>query len=308
MDNSLKQDYAYFEGKIIKTNEANISIKTHALQYGTGCFGGIRGYWNNKHNQLYLFRLRDHFERMHQSAKVLMMKPNKSIDELIDITINLVKKNNWKEDIYIRPFLYKSSLNLSPKLHDIPDDIAIYTIPLGDYLDIDNGLKTKISSWIRLSDNMIPTRSKASGGYINSALAKSEAILEGYDEAIFLDSFGNISEASAANIFIVRRNKLITPPLCDSILEGITRRSLFELANNINIDIEERSITRSELYIADEAFLCGTGVQVAWIKEVDKRIVGQGQIGDITNKIKESFFDIVTGNDPTYKKWLTPIY
>ncbi|MDH4128240.1 MAG: branched-chain amino acid transaminase [Spirochaetota bacterium] len=302
-------DYAYFQGKIIPTNEANISIKTHALQYGTGCFCGIRAYWNEKENQLYAFRLKDHYKRFHDSAKILMMKPKLSIEELIEITRKLLAKNEYRQNSYIRPIMYKSALALSPRLHDIEDDIAIYTLPMDDYLDINNGLKCKVSSWIRITENMIPTRSKATGGYINSALAKSEAILNGYDEAIFLDHNGNISEGSAENIFIVRDGKLITPSFTDSILEGITRRSIIEIAKNeMKIDIQERTIGRSELYIADEAFFCGTGVQIAWIKEIDKRVIGKGEIGPITKKIRETYFNIVTGNNKSYKNWLTEVY
>jgi len=308
-ENNLKTDYIYFEGAIVPAENAKVRIKTHALQYGTGCFGGIRGYWNQKQEQLYLFRLKDHFLRLKKSAKILMMKPKHSIEELIELTLQLIKKNEWHEDIYIRPFLYKNALTLSPRLHDVTDDIAIYTQPLGDYLPVDTGLRCKVSSWMRIPDNVIPTRAKASGGYINSALAKSEALLEGYDEAIFLDHSGNVSEGSAENLFIVREGKLITPPVTDSILEGITRRSLIEMVKKeFDFDVEERSIARTELYIADEVFFCGTGVQVAWIKEIDRRIIGNGSIGLVTHLIRDKYFNVVTGKFPAYKNWLTAVY
>ncbi len=304
-----KIDYSFFEGKIVPTNEAKVSVKTHALQYGTGCFGGIRGYWNSEKEQLYLFRLRDHYLRLMNSAKILMMKPRYSVDELMDITIDLVRKNQWKQGIYIRPFLYKDELSLSPRLHNVSDDITIYTLPLDDYLDVNKGLKCRISSWTRLSDKMIPTRAKASGGYLNSALAKSEVLMEGFDEAIFLDDAGNISEGSAENIFIVRDNQLITPPLTASILEGITRRTIIDLAENeMGLKVIERGFNRTELYIADEVFFCGTGVQVAWIKEIDHRIIGQGVIGKHTKAIQDRYFNIVNGNDSAHENWLSPVY
>ncbi|MDH5680354.1 MAG: branched-chain amino acid transaminase [Spirochaetota bacterium] len=303
------QEYAYFKREIVPVEEANINIKTHAFQYGTGCFCGIRGYWNDEKQQFYLYRLKDHYERLYQSAKILMMNVGHSIEELIDITVSLVKKNQWKEHAYFRPILYKSDLSISPRLHDVGDDFAIYTIPLGDYLDVEKGLSCRVSSWTRLAENMIPTRAKASGGYINSALAKSEAMLDGYDEAIFLDSHGYVSEGSAENIFLVRNGKLITPQFSDSILEGITRRSVIHLAKKeLGIEVEERSIGRSELYVSDEAFFCGTGVQLSWIREIDRRVIGDGKLGKIAGAIQKLYFDVVMGNQAGYEDWLTPVY
>ncbi len=308
-DQFNKEDYAFFKGEFIPTNQANISVKTHALQYGTGCLGGIRGYWNDKKSQLYLFRLKDHFTRILNSAKILMMKPKYNVDQLIQITIDLVKKNNWKQGIYIRPFLYKSELSMSPRLHNVQDDITIYTLPLDDYLDTNNGLRCRVSSWQRISDNMIPSRAKASGGYINSALAKSEVLIDGYDEAIFLDINQNVSEGSAENIFIIRDGQLITPPISSSILEGITRKTIMEIAlKELNLKTVERDINRTELYIADEIFFCGTGVQVAWIKEIDSRVIGNGSIGSFTKKIRDIYFDVVSGNYQGYDSWLTRVY
>lgn len=304
-----KIDYAYFKGKIVPASEAKINIKTHALQYGTGCFGGIRGYWNENKEQLFIFRLEDHYKRLHNSAKILMMNLKLSIDELINITLEVVRKNNWKESVYIRPFLYKSELSLSPRLHDVQDDIAIYTLPVDKYFDDNEGLHCKVSSWRRVEDNMIPTRAKVTGGYINSALAKSDAILDGYNESIFLDHSGNVSEGSAENIFIVRNGQVITPTLSDSILEGITRRSIIEIMKNeLNINVIERSIGRTELYIADEIFLSGTRAQMEWVKKIDNRIIGTGDIGPITKQIQELYFNIVTGNNSKYNHWLTRVY
>ena len=298
----------FFDGKIISLKDANINIQTHALQYGTGCFGGIRGYWNSIDSNIYLFRLEDHFNRLAQSGKMLQMKFPYTVSQMQGIIIDLLKQGEWKQNVYLRPFLYKSSYDLTPALHNIPDSFAMYVIPLNDYLDTKKGLTVCVSSWVRISDNQIPARTKATGGYLNSSLAKSEAILNGYDEAIFLDHLGNVCEGSSENIFIVKNGILITPDTTSSILEGITRKTILEIANNLNIPIEERKVSRTELYSADEVFFTGTGVQVAWIKAIDHRIIADGCIGTITQKIQNLFFDIVTGKEAKYKQWLTPVY
>lgn len=298
----------YFSKKFIPLKDANVNIQTHALQYGTGFFGGIRGYWNEEKNNLFVFRLEDHYKRLKNSAKILQMNFPYSYEEFYKITTELLQKGNWKRNVYLRPFIYKSALELSPRLHNVQDDFAMYALPLNDYLDTEKGLRAQTSSWVRLSDNQIPTRSKASGGYINSALAKSEAMQNGFDEAIFLDEKGMVSEGSAENMFFVRENKLITPSVTSSILEGITRKTILTLAKKLNIPVEERDISRTEMYISDEVFFAGTGVQVAWLKEIDHRIIGNGKIGKITREIQELFFSIVKGNQEEYIDWLTKIY
>lgn len=300
--------YSYFEGKILPSEEAKLSIQTHALQYGTTVFGGIRGYYNPKLDNLFIFRIRDHYLRMKNSIKIMQLNYDFNVDEAIEITLELVRKNHCKENIYIRPFVYTSALQLSPRFHDVKADFAIYILKLNDYLDTKKGLKTMISSWRRLHDTIIPTLSKASGGYVNSALAKSEAMQNGCDEAIFLDERGFVSEGSAENLFIVRNGKLITPSIASSILEGITRRTVIEIARDMGIEVIERDITRSELYIADEVFFSGTGVQIAWVKEIDKRIIGDGKIGPITEKLQNFYFDIVTANTPLKEEWRTKVY
>jgi branched-chain amino acid aminotransferase len=302
------KQYSYFEGKIVPAEEAKVSIQTHALQYGTAVFGGIRGYYNKDQDNVFIFRIYDHFTRLLNSAKIMQIQFDKTPQELVDITLELVRESGYKENIYIRPYLYTSALQLSPRFHDIKADIAIYIIQLNDYLDTKSGLKTMVSSWRRIDDTTIPTFSKASGGYVNSALAKSEAVQNGCDEAIFLDSRGLVSEGSAENLFMVRDGKLITPSLSSSILEGITRKSILEIAKNLKIDVVEREVSRSELYICDELFFSGTGVQVAWISEVDKRKIGSGQIGSITEMIQNLFFKIVTGEEKEYMKWLVSVY
>ncbi len=302
------KDLSYFEGKIVPSSEANISIQTHAFQYGTSVFGGIRGYYNESKGNLYIFRLRDHYQRLVNSAKIMQLTFDKTPDELVAITIDLIKQSNYKQNIYLRPIIYTSALQLSPRFHDVKTQIAIYVLKLDDYLDTQNGLTTMVSTWQRFSDNQIPTLAKASGGYVNSALAKSEAVQNGYDEAIFLDGRGFVSEGSAENIFLVRNGEIITPSIGSSILEGITRRSLIKIASDLNYKVIERDVARSELYIADEIFFSGTGVQVAWVKEVDRRRVGEGSMGSISKELQTLFFKIVRGEESNYSSWLTPIY
>ncbi len=301
-------DYSYFEGKITPSQDAKISIQTHAFQYGTAVFGGIRGYYNETKKNLYVFRLADHCKRLVNSTKIMQLQFNKSAEELLSIVLELLKQNEAKQNVYLRPIIYTSSLQLSPRFHDVPADIAIYVLKLDDYLDTQNGLKTIVSSWQRFSDQQIPTLSKVSGGYVNSALAKSEAVQNGMDEAIFLDGRGFVSEGSAENIFIVKDSVIYTPSINSSILEGITRKSIIQIARDLGHTVVERDIVRSELYTADELFFSGTGVQVAWISEVDRRKIGTGTIGSVTKQIQSKFFETVRGNVEKYMDWLTPVY
>ena len=303
----MSEKFSYFEGKFVLEQEAKISIQTNAFQYGNAVFGGIRGYFNKDQDQVFIFRIEEHYERLLNSCKMLQLHISKTKQELIDITVELVKKSNHKMNLYIRPIVYCSGTGLTPILHNSKADIAIYIIPLEDYLDTSAGLKTMISSWQRISDGMIPTSSKASGGYVNSSLAKSEAVQNGYDEAIFLDHRGFVAEGSAANIFIVREGVVITPPKTASILEGITRKTVFSLLDDLKIPYQERDIDRNELYIADEVFFTGTGAQIAWIREIDNRTISN-TIGSITLKLQNLFFSIVKGNEKKYQHWLKNIY
>lgn len=300
--------YAYFKGKIVPIEEAKISIMTHAFNYGTGVFEGIRGYFNDKEKCSYLLHLEDHYKRFINSAKILNIVVNKSIEELSEITIELAKKHDYKEDFYVRPLAYKSSEKIGVRLHDLDDDMAIYVIPFGPYLNVSKGIKTMVSSWTRIEDNMIPARGKVCGAYVNSAFSKSEAMENGYDEAIVLTKDGHVAEGSAENIFLVRDGKLITPSVTENILEGIVRRSVIELAKNeFNIEVIERQIDRSELYVAGEIFLCGTGAQIAPVLSVDRRQVGNGKIGKVTKDLQDLYFSIVRGGNQKYKKWLTKL-
>jgi branched-chain amino acid aminotransferase len=305
---SNTKDLSYFEGKILPSSEAKISIQTHAFQYGTAVFGGIRGYYNENKKNLFVFRIQDHFRRLINSTKIMQLQFHKSPEELAEITLQLLKECGYKQNVYVRPIIYTSSLQLSPRFHDVTANIAIYVLKLDDYLDTTNGLTTCISSWRRIDDTTIPTMSKASGGYVNSALAKSEAVQNGFDEAIFLDSRGLVSEGSAENIFIIRDGSIITPSLESSILEGITRRTIFDLAKHLGINCTERTVSRSELYVADEIFFSGTGVQVAWVKSVDRRVIGDGKIGPISKKLQDLYFEVVKGENDHFMDWLTPIY
>lgn len=298
----------FFNGKYVPLQDATVNIQTHALQYGTACFGGIRGYWNEQQKNIFIFRIDEHHKRLNNSANMLFMKLDYNLSEFTEIARKVLQEGQWGQNVYLRPFLYKADLDISPRLHNVKDAFALYVLGLDDYLDTKKGLNVCVSSWRRIHESMIPTRAKANGGYVNSALAKSEAMQNGFDEAIFLDMHGNVSEATAANIFMVKDGKLITPDLGSSVLEGITRKSILTLAEENSIPVESRVITRSELYSADEIFLSGTGVQIAWIKNIDHRLVGKGAIGPITEKLQTMFFKIVRGEMPEYSRWLTPVY
>lgn len=299
--------YAFFQGKVVKIEDANVSIMTNALQYGTAVFGGIRGYFNKKENCISIFRINDHYKRFLSSIHILGSAFPYSLSELADITLRLAEKNKPKEDVYFRPFAYLGHTNIGPNLADTTMDFSLYMLPMGEYLPVDKGLSVAISSWRRITENSISPRAKISGAYVNSALARKEALENGYDEAVFLNDSGHVCEGSAANIFIVRDGVLITPGIADDILEGITRRSIIQLARDLDIPVEVRSVARSELYVADEAFFVGTGVQVAWIGQVDKRRVGDAKRGKITGLLQDRFFKIVRGQDEKYKEWCTKV-
>jgi branched-chain amino acid aminotransferase len=300
---------AFFRGKIVPFSDAKIGIMTHAFNYGTGVFEGIRGYWNKDKKQMYILKLREHYERLAKSCKIMRISLKQSVDELCNITVELAKKNAYKEDVYIRPIAYKSSEKIGLGLTGLEDDLTIYLAPFGDYLDVSKGIKVCTSTWWRIDDNMIPARGKVTGVYVNSSLAKAEAKDGGFAEAIMLSSDGHVSEGSGENIFIVRSGRLFTPPQCDNILEGITRETLIDLAKNeLGIEVIERSIDRTELYVAEEVFLCGTGAQVSPVVEIDRRAVGSGAVGPITKKLQKLYFDAVRGDNSKYSAWLTPVY
>lgn len=300
--------YAYFQGNYVPIEDAKISIMNHSFMYGTAVFEGIRGYWNEKHQEMYLFRLREHFERMVDSMKIMYLSTPHSVDELCKIVVELVKKNAPKTDTYVRPAAYKTVHRVGPSLDNNPSDICIFTVPFGDYFHGAAGLKVQVSSWRRVEDNAIPARAKIVGAYANTALAKTDAIMAGFDECIVLSENGHVSEGSAMNVFMVKNGKLITTPSFENILEGVTRRSIMEMAPALGLKAECRQIDRSELYIADELFFCGTGAQIAPIIEIDRRPVGNGSAGPISTMVKDKYIQICRGENPDYTHWLTPVF
>ena len=300
---------AYFHEQYVPLAEANINIMTHAFNYGTGCFEGIRGYWNAEQNQLFLFRLREHYQRLLTSGRILGISCQNSVDQLCEITLELVRRNDHHEDCYVRPLLYKGSTIVGVRMHNLEDHLAMFTTIFGKYIEAPDGCRCSTSSFRRIDDNAIPARAKVTGGYINSALAKTEAQLNGFDEAIMLTNDGHVCEGSGENIFIVSDNTLITPPSSDNILVGITRDSVMRIARDeYGISTLERSIDRSELYATDECFMTGTAAEITPVIEVDRRPIGSGAIGPLTRKLQSIFFDVVHGRDVRYSAWCTPVY
>lgn len=299
---------AYFEGKFVPTEEAKVSILTHAFNYGTGLFEGIRGYYSKDEDEILIFRLQEHIDRFLRNGNLLYMDLRETREDLEGICVELVKRSGFREDVYIRPIAYKSELSLSPKVKGVESSVCCWVIKLGDYVEINAGLDVAVSSWRRLSDNAIPARTKTTGSYINSALARSEADLAGFDEAIVLREDGTVSEGSAMNIFLVLDGKLITPPESADILIGITRNTVIELAQKeLGLEVIERPIGRTELYICDEIFFTGTGAQVAPVRSVDRRLVGSGEPGPISKKLQTLYFDVVQGKIDKYRHWCTPV-
>ena len=287
--------------------EAKVSISTHALHYGTGAFEGIRGNWNEQKETLYIFRLREHYERLLQGCRMLMLDISYSVDDLCSITVELVERCGYTEDLYIRPLAYKSAQKIANlKLNELESDFCLLAVPFGNYLDVDV-LRCCTSSWRRPKDQVIPPRFKLSGIYLNSILAKTEAVLAGFDEAILLNQDGNVSEGSGENLFMVCDGTIYTPPLADSILPGITRKTVIELAREeMGLEVIEKHISRSELYLADECFLTGTAAHVTPMIELDNRTIGDGNVGPISMALRDAYFEIALGNNAKYFQWCTP--
>lgn len=297
--------YVFFEKQFMPLENAKVGVLTHALHYGTACFEGIRGNWNSEQNRICLFRIQDHYKRMLNGCRLLKMKLPYAVDDLCQLTIELLNKGSFREDVYIRPLAYKSSQAIGVRLHGLEDALLIVATTLGSYLGKDR-VRCCTSSWRRVDDTMIPARGKISGIYVNSALAKTEAEENGFDEAILLSNDGHVSEGSGENIFIVINGTLITPPSTDNILLGITRNTVIELAKNeLGIDTIERSLDRSELYFADECFFTGTATHIAPIIEIDNRIIDAGDIGKITGDLQKLYKKVITGSNPKYDKWYT---
>ena len=300
--------YAYFQKQFIPLEEAKIGIMTNAFHYGTAIFEGIRGNWNSEQQQTYLFRLKEHYERLEKGCRILNIGLPHPVAELCRITVELVKKCAFQEDVYVRPLAYKSSQALGVRLHGLEDDFFAFVIPWGPYLDMDKA-RCCVSSWHRPEDNVIPPQIKATGIYINNALAKTEAVNNGFDEAIMLAPDGHISEGSGENLFLVIDGKLVTPATYNNILIGITRDTIIELAEKeLGLETVHRAIDRSELYTADECFLTGTAAHVTPVAEIDRRKIGDGEIGKITAQLQEIYARVICGNHPKYLEWCTPVY
>ena len=296
--------HAFFEGKIVPLEDAKVSIASHAFLYGTSVFGGMRAYWNEEKQRLFVFRPYDHFRRLLHSAKMMSMKTQYDEESLIQLTLDLLRTDNWKQDIYFRPTFYKSDLGIGVRLHDIGDEFSIFVTAYEKYVKNDDDAHVTFSSWRRVDDNVIPARAKVAGAYVNSSLIKSDAVQSGFDEALVLDQNGHVSEGSAMNVFMVRDGVLVTPPVTDNILEGITRKSVIELAQReLGIDVLERSIDRTEVYIADEMFFAGTAAGITCITKVDHRPIGRGEMGMVTKRLRGLFEDAVRARNPKYEHW-----
>ena len=300
---------AYFRGDVVPIEEARVSVMTHALHYGTAVFEGIRGNWNESKDQLFIFRIKEHYERLLQGCDMLMLDIPYSVDDLCKITLDLVKESGYKQDLYIRPLAYKSEeLVANLKLQEIESDFTLIMVPFGEYLDTDGALRCCTSSWRRVDDTNVPPRLKISGTYVNGILAKTEATLAGFDEAIMLTQDGFVSEGSGENLFMINNGVIYTPPVSDNNLSGITRDSAIEIARQeVGMEVVETRIRRSELYFADEVFLTGTAALIQAVGELDNRVIGSGDTGPITTKINEVYQESIRGNNPKYESWCTSV-
>jgi len=297
--------YAYFKGQVVPVADAKISIMTHAFHYGTAVFEGIRGNWNADDGCHYLFRVREHFERLALSAKIMMLDLKVPVDELCRLSVEIVERSGFSEDVYLRPLVYTSSEQLGVRLHNLEHDVLMFVTPFPAYLP--DSARCHTSTWRRVNDTGIPPRAKVTGIYANSALAKTEANLNGYDEAIMLNEDGHVSEGSGENIFMIRKGRLITPSPSDNVLEGITAATVVELAQKeLGLEVVERQIDRSELYVCDELFMTGTAAHLTPVVEVDRRAVGSGQPGPITRNLSALFYDAIRGKNEKYRHWCTP--
>ena len=301
--------YAYFQNKIVPYSEAKVGVLTHALNYGTAVFAGMRAYWNQEDEQLYLFRPLDHFARFLNSAKLMMMDFDHSPQSLLQVTTELLRKEAYHCNVYLRPLAYKADEVIGVKLHGLRNELSIVAIPFELYVSNDTNAHVTFSSWRRVDDNMIPARGKISGAYANSAFVKSDALLAGFDEALVLNLDGHLSEGSAMNVFLLRNGIAITPPVTDNILEGITRKTVIELLQNeMDIPVIERQIDRTEVYLCDELILTGTAAQVTVVTRVDYRPIGTGEMGPIGAQLRVIFSDVVYGRHPKYCHWNVPVY
>jgi branched-chain amino acid aminotransferase len=298
----------YFDGRYMPMRDARVGILTHALHYGTGVFEGLRAYWDVTQQELFAFRANEHYERWIQNCSILRIHIPLSPEELTAITLEILRRNAFRTDVYIRPLAYKSAERIGVSLDD-EEAFAITALPFGEYLPADRGVHAGVSSWRRIEDNAIPARAKICGAYVNSAMASADARLSGFDEAILLNEDGHVAEGATCNIFLLRKGRLITPPVTENVLEGITRDSVMKLAaSELDIDTVERPVDRSELYQCDELLFTGTAVAITPVVRVDHRPVGHGGIGSVTRKLQQLYFDATRGHSHAYRSWLTPVY
>ena len=305
----MSEALAYFRGGYVPLSDANVSITTHALHYGTAVFEGIRGNWNEEKGKMFIFRAREHYERLLQGCKIMLLDIPYSVDELMDITTGLLERSGYREDVYIRPIAYKSEeLVANLKLHELSSDFALIIVPFGAYIKGDGAIRCCTSSWRRIDDTVIPSRVKIAGHYVNSILAKTEAVLGGFDEAIFLNQDGSVSEGSGENLFVVNKGVIHTPLVSENNLTGITRDCAWILAENeLGLQVLERRIRRSELYLADEVFLTGTAAHITPVGELDNRPIGNGSVGTITEQLRDLYLDLIRGGNPKYEQWTTAV-
>lgn len=300
----------YFRDKIVPFKDAAISICNTGFLYGLGVFSGIRAHFNEKTDKLYLFRPDEHYKRLYNACKLCRYEnflTAFSYERFLKILLDLLKENQIRQDVYIRVQNFTDENRVTPKFVGYRDSFCAFLYPLGDYVPT-GGMRCKVSSWTRIEDNSIPARAKLHGAYVNTAFAKTEALLDGYDEALVLDRHGHVVEGSAENLFLVIDGCLVTPPVTDNILEGITRRSIIQIALDLGVEVVERSIDRTEIYKAEEIFVTGTGAKVSPVTEVDRYQISDGSVGMISKKIQDVYFAVVRGEEPRYLHWLVDVY
>jgi branched-chain amino acid aminotransferase len=308
MTSPAEQRFAFFEGEYVPHEQARVPISSHVVNYGTGCFEGIRAYWNGEREQLYVTLLGAHIDRLLRSARILNLGYDGTRDELCAVVLELLRRNDLREDAYVRPLIYKAEETIKVTLTGLRTAMAAYCMPMGGYVDIDRGLRLAISSWRRIDDNAIPARAKVIGSYVNAALASDDARQKGFDEALMLTGDGHLAEASSSNLFLVDGDVLITPESSDDILVGITRGAVLELAVEMGLRVREGRVDRSQVLAADEVFLCGTGVQIAPVAEIDGRVIGDGQPGRLTMALQKRYLQVMRGEVADHADWRTAVY
>jgi len=306
----MSEQYAYLRGEFVPLEQATISVRTHAFLYGTAVFEGLKAYSLANSEQMGVFRMVEHYDRLLQSCRILRLRSPLDAEAMRALTLELLRRNQCKTATYIRPIVYKADLRIGPILtvKDTHDDFCLFTVPMDGYLDTTKGLHVGVSSWRRLDDNAIPARAKVNGAYVNTALAKTDGYLSGFDDVVVLTNEGHVAEGSAMNLFLVRGNQLITSSITENILEGITRDTIVQLATQeLGLTVVSRPIDRTELYVADEAFFAGTATEIAAITMFDHRAVGDGKIGTITQQLQDLFSKAIHGLLPKYAHWITRV-